>query len=151
MPPLPMPSSPCGPRSDQAAPGHHFVLSSSKVSSNVLRCPRGRTSHVWPPLGPETSLSTSTPADSGSVACHSQKLTRDRMESMWPSPMSACTEHQNSGGTQVLSHPLYPPMPTALQFMKRKICGFGCFKLPKGGNIYIYLHSFLCYARKITE
>ena len=42
----------------------------------------------------------------GSVASHSQTPTLGRVESEW---------QQNSGGTQVFSHSLYSPMPTALR------------------------------------
>ena len=46
--------------------------------------------------------------DLGSMASHSKTPTWGCVESTGQSSMSACPEHRNFGGTQVLSHPFIP-------------------------------------------
>ena len=72
-----------------------------------LGCPRLRTWYLRLPLVHHLP-------SWGTVASHSQTLTRGQVESMWQSSRSACPEHRNPGRMRVfLPYPL-SPTPTAL-------------------------------------
>lgn len=96
------------------------LLSLTSVSPKDLRLPLSTTT---PPI-PRT----------GSVASPSQTLTGGCVESARQSSASVCSEHCNSIGTLVLSHPLYSTMPTAWHLVT-----------------FFHTHRSLPYSASITE
>jgi hypothetical protein len=67
--------------------GPHFVLSSSVVSSNVLRCPRARTCCPWTPWGSGT-LTAPSPPPWTEVLWPTARRPLSSVESMWQPPPS---------------------------------------------------------------
>ena len=109
-PPLPLPSPLLCPGVDQAASRVPILFSA------IPQHPAVCDVRDWGPVisdlrkaqWPQTDRCPPLSADLGSMASHSKTPNWGCVESAGQSSMSACPEHRNFGGTQVLSHPFIP-------------------------------------------